>query len=188
VTVGSERKFAGRYCASPNLRRVTLLHRAATSPHRQGAMMSESTIERRGKSSASSTAAAGLPPSRTMVVHSADGTRLHTEVFGPVEGYPIVLAHGITCSIHAWHEQIHDLSRDFRVIAYDHRGHGRSGVPAASAYSLDHLPLTSTRCSPRRFARTSAPLSPAIPWAGSPSTPGLTGSAIASNSAPTPSR
>jgi pimeloyl-ACP methyl ester carboxylesterase len=101
--------------------------------------MSESTIERRGKSSASSTAAAGLPPSRTMVVHSADGTRLHTEVFGPVEGYPIVLAHGITCSIHAWHEQINDLSRDFRVIAYDHRGHGRSGVPAASAYSLDHL-------------------------------------------------
>ena len=25
-----------------------------------------------------------LPPSKTMIVHSADGTRLHTEVFGPV--------------------------------------------------------------------------------------------------------
>lgn len=80
-----------------------------------------------------------LPPSKTMIVHSADGTRLHTEVFGPKNGYPIVLAHGITCSLHAWHEQINDLSRDFRVIAYDHRGHGRSGVPAPSAYSLDHL-------------------------------------------------
>ncbi len=80
-----------------------------------------------------------LPPSKTMIVHSADGTRLHTEVFGPSSGYPIVLAHGITCSLKVWHEQINDLSRDHRVIAYDHRGHGRSGVPAASAYSLDHL-------------------------------------------------
>ncbi len=81
----------------------------------------------------------GLPPSKTMVVHSAEGTRLHTEVFGPPNGYPIVLAHGITCSLKVWYEQINDLSRDHRVIAYDHRGHGRSGVPAASAYSLDHL-------------------------------------------------
>ncbi len=80
-----------------------------------------------------------LPPSKTMIVHSADGTRLHTEVFGPNNGYPIVLAHGITCSLRVWHEQINDLARDFRVIAYDHRGHGRSGVPAPSAYSLDHL-------------------------------------------------
>jgi len=74
-----------------------------------------------------------------MIVHSADGTRLHTEVFGPAGGYPIVLAHGITCSLRVWYEQINDLSRDFRVIAYDHRGHGRSGVPAAKDYSLDHL-------------------------------------------------
>ena len=80
-----------------------------------------------------------LPRGRTLVVHSADGTRLHTEVFGPANGYPIVLAHGITCSLRAWHQQINNLSRDFRVIAYDHRGHGRSGVPAPSAYSLDHL-------------------------------------------------
>ncbi len=80
-----------------------------------------------------------LPPSKTMIVHSPDGTRLHTEVFGPADGYPIVLAHGITCSLRVWHEQINDLSRDFRVIAYDHRGHGRSGVPESKAYSLNHL-------------------------------------------------
>ncbi|MCE9516797.1 MAG: alpha/beta hydrolase [Mycobacterium sp.] len=74
-----------------------------------------------------------------MIVHSADGTRLHTEVFGPAGGYPIVLAHGITCSLRVWHEQINELSGDFRVIAYDHRGHGRSGVPGSKSYSLDHL-------------------------------------------------
>ncbi|HTY27121.1 MAG TPA: alpha/beta hydrolase [Mycobacterium sp.] len=80
-----------------------------------------------------------LPPGRTVKVRAADGTRLHTEVFGPEDGYPIVLAHGITCAIRVWHEQINDLSRDHRVIAYDHRGHGRSGLPHRSAYSLDHL-------------------------------------------------
>lgn len=80
-----------------------------------------------------------LPPGRTVKVRAADGTRLHTEVFGPEDGYPIVLAHGITCAIRVWHEQINDLSRDYRVIAYDHRGHGRSGLPHRSAYSLDHL-------------------------------------------------
>ena len=39
-----------------------------------------------------------LPPSRTVKVRAADGTRLHTEVFGPEDGYPIVLAHGISLS------------------------------------------------------------------------------------------
>ena len=83
--------------------------------------------------------APAMPRGKTLIVHSADGTRLHTEVFGPADGYPVVLAHGITCALRVWHEQINDLARDYRVIAYDHRGHGRSGVPAAAAYSLDHL-------------------------------------------------
>jgi pimeloyl-ACP methyl ester carboxylesterase len=80
-----------------------------------------------------------LPRSRTVDVRAADGTRLHTEVFGPDDGYPIVLAHGITCAIQVWHEQINDLSRDYRVIAYDHRGHGRSGLPPQSGYCLGQL-------------------------------------------------
>lgn len=91
------------------------------------------------RTAAPPTSGPSLPPSETMIVQSADGTRLHTEVFGPADGYPIVLAHGITCSLRVWHEQINDLSRDFRVIAYDHRGHGRSGVPGPKAYSLNHL-------------------------------------------------
>lgn len=94
-------------------------------------------------SASSATRAAGpgtsMPSGKTMVVHSEDGTRLHTEVFGPSDGYPIVLAHGLTCALRVWHRQISELSRDFRVIAYDHRGHGRSGVPGRRSYSLDHL-------------------------------------------------
>ncbi|MEB3982114.1 alpha/beta hydrolase [Mycobacterium sp. 663a-19] len=80
-----------------------------------------------------------LPPSRTLTVRAADGTPLHAEVFGPPDGYPIVLTHGITCAIRAWSYQIADLSTDYRVIAFDHRGHGRSGVPRRGGYSLKHL-------------------------------------------------
>jgi pimeloyl-ACP methyl ester carboxylesterase len=75
------------------------------------------------------TAADALPPSRPLSVRAGDGTALHAEVFGPEDGYPIVLAHGITCAIRVWAYRIADLARDFRVIAYDHRGHGRSGGP-----------------------------------------------------------
>jgi pimeloyl-ACP methyl ester carboxylesterase len=85
-------------------------------------------------------AAEAIPPGRAMSIRSKDGIRLHAEVFGPEDGYPIVLAHGITCAIRVWAYQIADLAKDYRVIAFDHRGHGRSAVPARrSAYSLDHL-------------------------------------------------
>lgn len=81
-----------------------------------------------------------LPAGRTMTVRSADGTRLHARVFGPENGYPIVLAHGITCALEVWAHQIADLAGDYRVIAYDHRGHGRSETPRQRrGYSLDHL-------------------------------------------------
>ena len=68
-----------------------------------------------------------------------DGTRLHTEVFGPADGYPIVLAHGITCAIRVWAHQIAELANHYRVIAFDHRGHGRSEIPRRGGYSLSHL-------------------------------------------------
>lgn len=87
--------------------------------------------------------AEALAQGRVVPVRSEDGIRLHTEVFGPEDGYPIVLAHGITCAIRVWACQIAELSRDYRVIAYDHRGHGRSAVPPRrgkhSHYSLDYL-------------------------------------------------
>ena len=85
-------------------------------------------------------AAAALPKGRVVHVRSKDGLRLHTEVFGPEDGYPIVLAHGITCALRVWAYQIADLSNDYRVIAFDHRGHGKSAVPSRrQRYGLDIL-------------------------------------------------
>ncbi|MGY2063418.1 alpha/beta fold hydrolase, partial [Nocardia gipuzkoensis] len=68
----------------------------------------------------------GRRPGRRREVESADGTRLHVEIFGPENGYPIVLSHGMNCSVDFWVNQIEDLSLRYRVIAYDQRGHGGS--------------------------------------------------------------
>jgi pimeloyl-ACP methyl ester carboxylesterase len=85
-------------------------------------------------------AAEALGRGRSVGIRSKDGIRLHAEVFGPEDGYPVVLAHGITCALRVWAYQIADLAKDHRVIAFDHRGHGRSAVPARrSGYSLDCL-------------------------------------------------
>lgn len=72
-------------------------------------------------------------------VRSADGTVLHAQVFGP-EGAPaIVLVHGWVCQTRFWQYQLRSLSEDFRVVAYDQRGHGRSGAAAGGDYSMEAL-------------------------------------------------
>jgi pimeloyl-ACP methyl ester carboxylesterase len=75
---------------------------------------------------------------RRLPVTAPDGTGLHAEVFGPRDGAPIVLVHGWTCQLRFWTLQIQQLAADgFRVIAYDLRGHGRSGRPEHRDYSID---------------------------------------------------
>ncbi len=83
------------------------------------------------------TAPLARPQGRAMVVRSADGTELHVEVFGPEDAPTLVLSHGWTLSLELWHHQIESLSSDFRVVAYDLRGHGRSGRSADRDYSIE---------------------------------------------------
>ncbi|MEV6245798.1 alpha/beta hydrolase [Streptomyces sp. NPDC051742] len=80
-----------------------------------------------------------LSASRELTAVSADGARIHVEVYGP-EGAPaVVLAHGWTCSTAFWAEQIRALAADHRVIAYDQRGHGKSPAAAPGGYSTTAL-------------------------------------------------
>src|SRR5579864_5844959 len=76
----------------------------------------------------------------TSSLTAQDGTRLHVELFGPADAPVIVLVHGWSCDLTFWHYQIRDLSRYFRVVTYDQRGHGRSGVPESNAgYTAEAL-------------------------------------------------
>ncbi|WP_381797478.1 alpha/beta fold hydrolase [Streptomyces niveus] len=79
------------------------------------------------------------PNPRELSARSADGSRLHIEVYGS-EGAPaIVLIHGWTCSTRFWAAQIDALSVDHRVIVYDQRGHGRSPAVGRGGYTTDAL-------------------------------------------------
>lgn len=70
-----------------------------------------------------------------MPVATVNGVRIHYETHG--EGPPVVLSHGYTASLRMWDGQIGPLSRRYRVVVYDTRGHGESEAPAdMNAYSI----------------------------------------------------
>lgn len=76
---------------------------------------------------------------RPLSVTSSDGTELHVEVFGAEEGPTLVLVHGWTEALRYWVYLIRELSDQFRIVAYDLRGHGRSGRAPGDDYSLDRF-------------------------------------------------
>ncbi len=54
------------------------------------------------------------------------------------EGYPVLLLHGFTGNLRTWALQIPALTREFRVVSMDHRGHGHSAKPTGPQdYSLE---------------------------------------------------
>lgn len=69
---------------------------------------------------------------------AVNGTRLYYEDTGG-DGEPIVFSHGLLWDARMFEAQVEELSRDHRVIAYDHRGQGRSAVPTESVIPMDLL-------------------------------------------------
>lgn len=55
-----------------------------------------------------------------------DGVKLFYEEYGPKDGKPVVLIHGLACTHEYFKKQIPELAKDHRVIAYDLRGNGKS--------------------------------------------------------------
>lgn len=72
-------------------------------------------------------------PAEELSIRSAEGNLLHAAVFGAPAAPTVVLAHGWTCSIAFWAPVIRQLAGDYRLVAYDQRGHGRSERPSATA-------------------------------------------------------
>lgn len=60
-------------------------------------------------------------------ITTSDGTRIFYKDWGPKHAQPIVFHHGWPLSADDWDNQmLFFLSRGYRVIAHDRRGHGRS--------------------------------------------------------------
>lgn len=60
-----------------------------------------------------------------MPIAKAKGVDLYYELAGE-QGDPMVLIHGAWFDRHNWDPVVPELSRNFRVLTYDRRGHGRS--------------------------------------------------------------
>ena len=70
-------------------------------------------------------------------VASIDGTLLNVEEIGA--GPTVVFVHGFSLNSTLWHHQIKDLPSQMRMVMYDQRGHGYSGLPPSDDWSLDAL-------------------------------------------------
>ena len=69
---------------------------------------------------------------------TGDGCRIAYRFDRPANKPVLVLSNSIGTTLNMWDIQIPDLSKHFRILRYDIRGHGASGVPAG-AYSFDRL-------------------------------------------------
>src|SRR5262245_7316914 len=69
---------------------------------------------------------------------TSDGVRIAWRFDGPPDAPVLVLSNSIATSLEMWDGQIAGLTRHFRVLRFDPRGNGRSGLPDGP-YSLDRL-------------------------------------------------
>ncbi len=71
-----------------------------------------------------------------MPTTKVNGITLYYEDYG--SGYPVVFLHGFAGTTQAWKPQVPVLSKNYRFIIYDARGHGQSQSPSSpDQYSID---------------------------------------------------
>lgn len=71
---------------------------------------------------------------------TASAPTLHYILEGKIDSAAptVVLSHALGCDVSMWDALAADLAPDYRVLRYDHRGHGQSAVPAGP-YSIADL-------------------------------------------------
>lgn len=69
---------------------------------------------------------------------TTDTVELHYVLEGPADAPVLVMSNSLGTTLHVWDEQAPVLRERFRLLRYDHRGHGGSSVPTGS-YSMEDL-------------------------------------------------
>ena len=81
---------------------------------------------------------AGSGRMKAHVVRGGGGLRLHVREWGPADGPPILLIHGWSQNHLCWARQYESvLAGEFRLVAYDLRGHGMSEAPLEPGHYTD---------------------------------------------------
>src|SRR5919204_5220087 len=72
-----------------------------------------------------------------MPLAEINGVKLYYEETG--EGDPLLFVHGSWTDHATWELVVPELSKQFRVISYDRRGHSRSSAPAGQGRVEDDV-------------------------------------------------
>jgi 3-oxoadipate enol-lactonase len=72
------------------------------------------------------------------MIVDADGCPLWVEVEGPAQAPVLMLSNSLGTDLHMWDAQVAALAQRFRLVRYDRRGHGKSGMPAGP-YTMERL-------------------------------------------------
>jgi 3-oxoadipate enol-lactonase len=68
----------------------------------------------------------------------ADGCPIYFEVEGPERAPVLMLSNSLGTTLHMWDGQVALFTRHFRLVRYDRRGHGKSGLPRGP-YTMERL-------------------------------------------------
>ena len=68
----------------------------------------------------------------------SDGCAINYQVEGPANAPVLMLCNSIGTNLSMWDDQVPHLTKHFRLVRYDRRGHGKSGAPKG-AYTMDQL-------------------------------------------------
>jgi pimeloyl-ACP methyl ester carboxylesterase len=78
-------------------------------------------------------------PAKTFKVQTPDGVSIAAQEWGNPDGPEILFIHGFSQSHLSWSRQFGGgLTKSFRLITYDIRGHGSSDKPLEAVYYRDH--------------------------------------------------
>jgi 3-oxoadipate enol-lactonase len=73
-----------------------------------------------------------------MPTAQSGGCPIHFEIEGAADKPVLMFCNSLGTTLHMWDVQMPDMLKHFRVLRYDRRGHGKSGVPAGP-YSMEML-------------------------------------------------
>ena len=73
-----------------------------------------------------------------MPMIDADGCSIHVQVAGPERAPVLMLSNSLATTLDMWSPQVEPFTRQFRLVRYDRRGHGKSGVPKGP-YTMERL-------------------------------------------------
>ncbi len=68
----------------------------------------------------------------------SNGCPIHVEIEGAANNPVLMLSNSLGTDLHMWDPQVAALTRHFRLVRYDRRGHGKSGVPKGP-YTMEML-------------------------------------------------